>query len=211
MAEEIEVLVVDDSPFIRSAVQRMLEPLAQVRVVGTASDGGQAVEMARRLRPDVIILDIVMPGMNGLEAIRGIMRETPTAILVLSSHARPGADVTLRALDLGAVDVRVRRDDHAALEVLRPHQLGHLREVEGRADVRLRELHHQFHSPQLMRQAKRQRLAEILNLQSPPKIGLEFSARPQPSSRAHFTQKFLHIDVPVARLFPFLQSHSRKN
>lgn len=98
------VLIVDDSPFMRRAVQRMLEPLDDVDVVGTATDGAEAITMARTLRPDLIILDIVMPEVDGLEAIRQIMEVAPTPILVLSSEAEPGAEVTLRALDLGAVD-----------------------------------------------------------------------------------------------------------
>lgn len=104
MGERTEVLVVDDSPFIRRAVQRMLEPLEGVVVVGTATNGGEAITMAAELRPDLIILDIVMPEVDGLEAIRRIMEVAPTPILVLSSQAEPGAETTLRALDLGAVD-----------------------------------------------------------------------------------------------------------
>lgn len=98
------MLVVDDSPFIRRAVQRMLEPMETVEIVGTAGDGREAVEEAERLHPDVVILDIVMPEVDGLAAIRGIMERAPAAILVLSSQAQPGADITLRALELGAVD-----------------------------------------------------------------------------------------------------------
>lgn len=98
------MLVVDDSPFIRRAVQRMLEPMETVEIVGTAGDGREAVEEAERLRPDVVILDIVMPEVDGLAAIRGIMERAPAGILVLSSQAQPGADITLRALELGAVD-----------------------------------------------------------------------------------------------------------
>jgi len=101
---KIRVLLVDDSPFIRRAVERMLEPLPQVEVVGIAADGREAVEQVRSLRPDVVILDIVMPEVDGLEAIEHIMRVAPTPILVLSTQTRPGADVTLRALELGAVD-----------------------------------------------------------------------------------------------------------
>jgi two-component system, chemotaxis family, protein-glutamate methylesterase/glutaminase len=101
---EIRVLLVDDSPFIRRAVERMLESLDGVRVVGVAADGRQGVEETQRLQPDVVILDIVMPELNGLEAIQQIMETTPTPILVLSTETRPGADVTLKALELGAVD-----------------------------------------------------------------------------------------------------------
>lgn len=104
MGERTEVLVVDDSPFIRRAVQRMLEPLEGVEVVATATNGGEAITLARTLRPDLIILDIVMPEVDGLEAIRRIMEIAPTPILVLSSQTEPGAETTLRALDLGAVD-----------------------------------------------------------------------------------------------------------
>ena len=104
MGEGKEVIVVDDSPFIRRAVERMLAPLEGVTVVGTATNGSEAIDLAQRLRPDLIILDIVMPEVDGLEAIRRIMETAPTPILVLSSHAEPGAETTLRALELGAVD-----------------------------------------------------------------------------------------------------------
>jgi two-component system, chemotaxis family, protein-glutamate methylesterase/glutaminase len=102
--EPVRVLLVDDSPFVQRAVERMLEPVPAIQVVGTASDGAAGVEGVKRLRPDVVVLDIDMPGVNGLEAIRTIMEVCPTPILILSSHARPGAEVTLKALELGAVD-----------------------------------------------------------------------------------------------------------
>lgn len=117
MAEPIKVVVVDDSPFIRRAVQRMLEPLTQVRVVGTGTHGGDAIELAQRLEPDLIILDIVMPEVDGLEAIRGIMATAPTPILVLSSHTEPGAETTLQALDLGAVDFMSKTDAGTRMDI----------------------------------------------------------------------------------------------
>jgi two-component system, chemotaxis family, protein-glutamate methylesterase/glutaminase len=98
------VLVVDDSPFVRRALERMLEGGEGVTVVGFASDGREGVEQVRRLRPDVVILDIVMPHVDGIEAIREIMAVHPTPILVLSSHTHPGTEITLKALELGAVD-----------------------------------------------------------------------------------------------------------
>lgn len=104
MSREVRVLIVDDSPFIRRAVERMLAPLDEVQIVGTAPNGREGVSKATELRPDVVVLDIIMPEMNGLEAIQGIMETCPTSILVLSSETQPGADTTLRALDLGAVD-----------------------------------------------------------------------------------------------------------
>jgi two-component system, chemotaxis family, protein-glutamate methylesterase/glutaminase len=101
---EIRVLLVDDSPFIRRAVERMLASLEGVSVVGVASNGREGVEETQRLRPDVVILDIVMPELDGLAAIQEIMDTAPTPILVLSTETSPGAEVTLRALELGAVD-----------------------------------------------------------------------------------------------------------
>lgn len=98
------MLLVDDSPFVRRAVERMLKPLDQVHVVASAANGQEAIDLAQRLRPDVIVLDIIMPEVDGLQAIREIMRTAPAPIIVLSSQTRPGADITLRALELGAVD-----------------------------------------------------------------------------------------------------------
>ncbi|NIP79681.1 MAG: response regulator, partial [Gemmatimonadetes bacterium] len=117
MEKRVGVLIVDDSPFIRRAVERMLAPLDRVEVVGTATNGEEAIASARRLRPDLIILDIVMPEVDGLEAIQEIMRTRPTPILVFSSHAQPGAETTLKALELGAVDFVSKADAGTRMDI----------------------------------------------------------------------------------------------
>jgi two-component system, chemotaxis family, protein-glutamate methylesterase/glutaminase len=100
----IRVLVVDDSAFVRQALARILSSDAEIEVVGTAADGVEAIEKAAALRPDVITLDILMPRMDGLEALERIMATQPVPVLLVSTLTREGADVTLRGLELGALD-----------------------------------------------------------------------------------------------------------
>ncbi|MEX2572454.1 MAG: chemotaxis response regulator protein-glutamate methylesterase [Gemmatimonadota bacterium] len=104
MSDPVRVLLVDDSLFVRRAVERMLASEAGMEVVGTAGNGAEAVALAKELRPDVIVLDVNMPRLDGLQALRQIMAEAPSRVLMLSSMTREGADTTLKALDLGAVD-----------------------------------------------------------------------------------------------------------
>jgi two-component system chemotaxis response regulator CheB len=100
----IRVLVVDDSAFVRKAVMRMLRDAADIEVVGTAADGAEGLEKARELRPDVVTLDIKMPRLGGLETLERLMAEYPVPVLLLSSLTQEGAEVTLRGLELGAMD-----------------------------------------------------------------------------------------------------------
>ena len=100
----IRVLVVDDSTFVRQALVRMLGSAPDIEVVGTAVDGKDGVEKALALRPDVVTLDIKMPRMGGLEALRRIMTECPVPVLLMSSLTSEGGEITLRGLELGALD-----------------------------------------------------------------------------------------------------------
>jgi two-component system, chemotaxis family, protein-glutamate methylesterase/glutaminase len=101
---KIRVLVIDDSAFVRKAIARMLNAAPDVEVVGTAADGLEGLELARTLHPDVITLDIQMPRLDGLETLRRMTPEFSAAVLLLSSLTQGGADVTLRGLELGALD-----------------------------------------------------------------------------------------------------------
>ena len=98
------VLVVDDSTFMRAAITRMIERSGQMRVVGTARDGDEAIQQVKTLKPDMMTLDIEMPRMDGISALKVIMREHPLPVLVLSSISVEGAEAAMEALDLGAVD-----------------------------------------------------------------------------------------------------------
>ncbi len=100
----IQVLVVDDSTFMRNMISMMLKKCTDMDVVGTAMNGQDAINQARRIQPDVMTLDIEMPGMNGLEVLDYMMMEQPLPIIMVSALTEEGADVTLRALERGAVD-----------------------------------------------------------------------------------------------------------
>ncbi len=99
----LRVVVVDDSPFMRGLIADLLSD-AGVAVVGEAGDGAEALSVVAETRPDVVTMDVEMPGMGGLEAVERIMDETPTPVLMLSAHTAEGAEVTFEALERGAVD-----------------------------------------------------------------------------------------------------------
>ena len=100
----VKVLIVDDSPFIRKALLRIFESEPDIEVSGVAKDGKEAVEKVIELEPDVITLDIMMPGIDGIETLKLIMETRPTPVLMLSQYTHEGAELTLNALDLGAMD-----------------------------------------------------------------------------------------------------------
>ncbi|NVK57528.1 MAG: chemotaxis response regulator protein-glutamate methylesterase [Alteromonadaceae bacterium] len=99
-----KVLVVDDSSFYRRRVKDILNADPSLEVVGEATNGRQAIEMVKSLRPDVVTMDVEMPLMDGIEAVKRIMAECPVSIIMFSSLTSEGATATLDALDAGAVD-----------------------------------------------------------------------------------------------------------
>ncbi|SCW96357.1 MULTISPECIES: chemotaxis response regulator protein-glutamate methylesterase [unclassified Pseudomonas] len=100
----VKVLVVDDSGFFRRRVSEILSADTSIQVVGTATNGKEAIDQALALKPDVITMDYEMPMMDGITAVRHIMQRCPTPVLMFSSLTHEGARVTLDALDAGAVD-----------------------------------------------------------------------------------------------------------
>lgn len=100
----VKVLVVDDSGFFRRRVSEILSADPNIQVVGTATNGKEAIDQALALKPDVITMDYEMPMMDGITAVRHIMQRCPTPVLMFSSLTHEGARVTLDALDAGAVD-----------------------------------------------------------------------------------------------------------
>ena len=107
MTEPIRVLVVDDHAIVRKGIRAMLEVVPDIDMVGEAESGREAVAEAERLRPDVIVMDLVMPGMDGVEAIERIKADQPEArILVLTSFA--GEDKLFPAIKAGALGYHLK-------------------------------------------------------------------------------------------------------
>jgi two-component system, chemotaxis family, protein-glutamate methylesterase/glutaminase len=116
-ARVITVVVTDDSAFMRRAIQKMLEKEPEIQVVGTAASGEEAIAMAERLNPDVVTMDVEMPGIGGLEAARAIVERRGPPIIMVSALTRDGAETTLRALELGAVDF-IPKPDSALIDIV---------------------------------------------------------------------------------------------
>jgi len=115
---KIKLLVTDDSAFMRTAVRMILKDHPDIEVVGEARDGQSAVQMAAALKPDVITMDVEMPGMDGVTATRIIMEQNPRPIIMLSSMTERGSDTTMRALAAGAVDFIPKKSSFVQLDII---------------------------------------------------------------------------------------------
>jgi len=116
---KIRILVVDDSAFMRKAIANMLESAEDIEVIDSARDGLEAVEKVEKLRPDVITLDIEMPRMDGISALKKIMEVRPTPVIMVSSLTEEGAQVTMQALELGAVDFIPKPLSFVSLDIIK--------------------------------------------------------------------------------------------
>jgi two-component system chemotaxis response regulator CheB len=100
----VKVLVVDDSAFMRKVLSDLFAAESDFTVLEAARNGKEAVDKVKRLKPDVVTMDVEMPVMDGITALDTIMRESPTPVVMVSSLTREGADATMKALEKGAVD-----------------------------------------------------------------------------------------------------------
>ncbi|NJE61480.1 chemotaxis response regulator protein-glutamate methylesterase [Thermococcus sp. 21S7] len=104
LRKKIRVMVVDDSAFMRKIIRDIVNSDSELEVCCEARDGIEAINLAKIHKPDVITLDIEMPRMNGLDALRVIMKQNPTPVIMVSALTREGAEATIKALEYGAID-----------------------------------------------------------------------------------------------------------
>ncbi|SBV92884.1 fused chemotaxis regulator; protein-glutamate methylesterase in two-component regulatory system with CheA [uncultured delta proteobacterium] len=114
----IRVLIVDDSAFMRKAIEIILTKDPEITVVGQAGDGKEALEAIDKFDPDVVTMDVEMPRMDGITAVREIMARKPKPVLMISSVTTEGAETTLRALDAGAMDFISKPASRVSLDMV---------------------------------------------------------------------------------------------
>ncbi|MDR2891802.1 MAG: chemotaxis response regulator protein-glutamate methylesterase [Deltaproteobacteria bacterium] len=114
----IKVLIVDDSAFMRKALNVIFDKDPEISVVGTATNGLDALEKIPKLDPDVVTLDIEMPRMDGLTALQHIMKDMPRPVLMVSSLTSEGAEVTLKAMEYGALDFVAKPHSTISLDIV---------------------------------------------------------------------------------------------
>jgi two-component system, chemotaxis family, protein-glutamate methylesterase/glutaminase len=120
--KKVKVLIVDDSAFMRKLIADFLQSDERIEVIGIARNGQDAVTKVRQLQPDVVTMDVEMPVMNGLEALKTIMSETPVPVVMLSSTTKEGAENTIISMQYGAVDFIAKPSGAISLDLYKVKQ-----------------------------------------------------------------------------------------
>jgi two-component system chemotaxis response regulator CheB len=114
---QYKVLIVDDSPFMRIIITEILETNPLLKVVGTSFNGRMALNQVLELEPDVITLDVEMPVMDGLQTLEAFQKIRPTPVIMFSSLTKKGAEITIKALELGAFDFMQKPDQKLGVRI----------------------------------------------------------------------------------------------
>jgi two-component system chemotaxis response regulator CheB len=133
----VKLLIVDDSLFIRSSLKKILS-VPEIEIIDTASNGQEAVEKTKLHNPDVILLDVEMPVMNGIEALKQIMKTNPTPVLMFSTMTQEGSTTTVEAMSLGAVDFIPKEAGYYDLETSRKELLKKIIEIGSNSFLKTR-------------------------------------------------------------------------
>lgn len=150
----INVIVIDDSAFMRKAIQIMLESDPEIKVIATARDGMEGFDKVMKYQPDIVTLDLEMPRTNGLECLSMIMKEVPTPVLVVSSLTTNGAQVTLEALNKGAVDFIPKTQSFVAIDIIK---------IENDLINKVKTIANRNHRSRLRRNIRAKKESEIKN------------------------------------------------
>ncbi|HPI19972.1 MAG TPA: chemotaxis response regulator protein-glutamate methylesterase [Candidatus Kapabacteria bacterium] len=171
---KVRVLVVEDSFFMRQAIVRILNH-PDIEVIDTAKNGKEAVEKVLELKPDVVTMDIEMPVMNGLDALKEIMSKYPTPVIMFSTLTSEGADTTVEALSEGAVDFIAKRPAFQEMDSLRDEVLNKVLSI-GKND-------------NLKNQLIRMRLLRRMSSNTPKSNTISFTHQIASKSKANETSK----------------------
>lgn len=133
--DKIKVIVVDDSVFMRKALTKIINS-DDIEVIETAVNGKDAIEKIKEFQPDLVTLDIEMPIMNGIEALKVIMQECPVPVIMISTLTSEGADATIEALSNGAVDFVTKKAAFTEMNLLQDEILGKIRSVANNKALR---------------------------------------------------------------------------
>lgn len=158
MSANIKVVVVDDSAFMRKAISAMLKKHPEIDVVGIARNGQEGLDLVRKLNPDVVTMDIEMPVMDGLTALRHIMMEMPRPVIMVSSLTTEGAESTLKAMEYGAVDFIPKQLSKVSLDIVK---------IEGELQAKVKAV-----------ARKKARTSRLAALQRPQKVQKQVKTTP---------------------------------
>lgn len=152
--QKTKLLVVDDSAFMRKLISDFFSDHLHIEVIGTARNGKDAIKKIEQLKPDVVTMDVEMPEMNGMEALKEIMRKYPLPVIMLSSTTKRGAENTLMAMEYGAVDFVAKPSGSISLDL---HKIKDelVRKVEEASKVTVSKLKKPFHKSTVASQAIR--------------------------------------------------------
>ncbi|MCH2302104.1 MAG: chemotaxis response regulator protein-glutamate methylesterase [SAR324 cluster bacterium] len=158
----IQVLIVDDSALVRKVMSEILSSDSLIEVVGTAPDAQIATRQIRKLNPDVITLDIQMPGMNGLDYLERLMKSQPRPVVMVSSLTQKGAPEALKALELGAVEV-IGKPDTTVREGMEEISIQIVDAVKAAAQAKLKK------NTDIFLKAPEKLTADVIIPKNPPK------------------------------------------
>lgn len=132
----IRVLIVDDSLFMRTVISRILSSAGGIDVVGLAKNGQEGVQKAIELKPDIITMDIEMPIMTGIQALKEIMRVAPTRVIMVSTLTAEGAESTIEALSLGAIDYVTKKTSEEDIDSMKQIIIEKVKQFEFEDEVK---------------------------------------------------------------------------